>query len=338
MKNKEVSRRDFMRDGAIVAAGVAVGLNAMSKQTVVAAGPGAINTSNILNYNQNMEYRRQGKTNLMVSAVCLGGHSGSDDNQRREIVSRSIDAGINYIDACTGHEVRRDAKALKGRRDKMYLGFSNISEEPRRTNWRTAKKLMQALDNLLKEADLEYADLWRITCLEPGGRHTFNTCCEIAEALGKAKKQGKVRFGGFSTHDRRWIQFMVEYFPQIDCVCFPFTTMTKAAPKDSLFPALKKCDVGAFGIKPFAASSLFRDNREEDNRRARLAIRYILHSNTVIPIPGLNSIEEVDNAVKAVVERRKLDLKEKAELEEAGNEMWAKLPPNYQWLKNWEYV
>ncbi len=338
MKNKEVNRRDFMRDGAIVAAGVAVGLNAMSSQTVVAAGPGAVNTSKILNYNQNMEYRRQGKTNLMVSAVCLGGHSGSDEKERREIVSRSIDAGINYIDACTGHEVRRDAKALKGRRDKMYLGFSNISEEPRRKDWRTAKKLGEALDNLLKEADLEYADLWRITCLEPSGRHTFNTCCEIAEALGKAKKQGKVRFGGFSSHDRRWIKFMVEYFPQIDCVCFPFTSMSKRAPKDSLFPALKKCDVGAFGIKPFAASSLFRGDRDEDNRRARLAIRYILHSNTVIPIPGLNSLQQVDNVAKAVMERRELDLKEKAELQAAGKEIWAKMPPNYQWLKDWEYV
>ncbi len=338
MENKEVSRREFMRDGAIVAAGVAVGLNVMSNQTVIAAGPGAVNTSKIVNYNQNMEYRRQGKTNLMVSAVCLGGHSGSDDKERREIVSRSIDAGINYIDACTGHEVRRDAKALKGRRDKMYLGFSNIGQETRRENWRTAKKLMQALDNLLKETDLEYADLWRITCLEPGGRHTFNTCCEIAEALGKAKKQGKVRFGGFSTHDRRWIKFMVEYFPQIDCVCFPFTTMSKAAPKDSLFAALKKCDVGAFGIKPFAASSLFRGNQEEDYRRARLAIRYILHSNTVIPIPGIDNIQELDNVVKAVKERRELDVKERAELESAANEMWAKLPPHYQWLRDWEYV
>ncbi|MHC4151134.1 MAG: aldo/keto reductase [Planctomycetota bacterium] len=231
-----------------------------------------------------------------------------------------------------------DAKALKGRRDKMYLGFSNIGKEPRRDDYRTAKAMMEGLDELLMEADLDYADFWRITCLEPGGRHTFNTCCEIAEVLEKAKKQGKVRYGGFSTHDRRWIKFMIEYFPQIDAVCFPFTTMTKAAPKDSLFPALKKCDVGAFGIKPFAASSLFKDDPVEDNRRARLAIRYILRSDTVIPIPGLNSISEVDNAAKAVIERRELDMKEQAELQVVGKEMWAKLPQNYQWLKNWEYV
>jgi len=334
MKNKQMSRRDFMREGAVVTAGVAACLGSARGQTV----PGAVKPSNILNCNQNMEYRRQGKTDLMVSAVCLGGHSRSDEKERYEIISRSIDAGINYIDACTGSEVRRDAKALKGRRDKMYLGFSNISMEPRKEDFRTAKSMMKGLDGLLQAANLEYADLWRITCLEPGGRHSFNTALEIAEVLEKAKKQGKIRFGGFSSHDRRWIKFMVEYFPQIDVVCFPFTTMTKTAPKDSLFASLKKCDVGAFGIKPFAASSLFKDNPEENNRRARLAIRYILHSNTVIPIPGLNSIDEVDNAIKAVMERRELDLKEKAELAGAGREMWAKLPQNYQWLKNWEYV
>jgi aryl-alcohol dehydrogenase-like predicted oxidoreductase len=132
---------------------------------------------------------------------------------------------------------------------------------------------------------------------------------------------------------------MIEYFPQIDCVCFPFTTMSKRAPKDSVFEALKKHDVGAFGIKPFAAGSLFsKGDRTERNKRARLAIRYILNTNTVIPIPGLNSIEQVDNAARALMERRKFDVKEKAELENANKQALANLPSNYQWLKNWQYV
>jgi aryl-alcohol dehydrogenase-like predicted oxidoreductase len=325
-----------MRDSAMAAAGVAVGLGAIGRSARTAGA--SVNTSKILNYNPNMEYRRQGKTNLMVSAVCLGGHSKSKQEERNEIVSRAIDVGINYIDACWDSEVKRDAKALKGRRDKMYLALSHGAKEVRNEKFRTAKRLLGSLDELLRDSQQDYTDFWRITCYEPGGRHTFNTACEVVEALEKAKKQGKARFIGFSTHDRRWIKFMIEYFPQIDVVCFPFTTMSKAAPKDSLFPALKKCDVGAFGIKPFAKASLFRGNREEDNRRARLAIRYILHSNTVIPIPGLNSISEVDNAVKAVKERRELDVKERAELEGATSEMWAKLPPHYQWLRDWEYV
>jgi aryl-alcohol dehydrogenase-like predicted oxidoreductase len=321
-----------MRDGAAVAAGVAVGLGAKS----TTAAP--VNTSKILNYNPNMEYRRQGKTNLMVSAVCLGGHSRSNVEERTEIVSRAIDVGINYIDACTKGEVVRDAKALKGRRDKMYLALSHCGKETRNEKYRTAKKLMESLDEVLTDSGQEYTDLWRITCYEPGGRHSFNTACEMIEALEKAKKQGKARFVGFSTHDRDWIKFMIEYFPQVDCVCFPFTTMSKRAQTHSVFDALKKQDVGAFGIKPFAAGSLFTDDRKKNFERARLAIRYILHSNTVVPIPGMNSVEYVDNVAKAVMERRKLDVKETAQLDDANKEAWAKLPANYQWLKKWEQV
>lgn len=338
MDNIRVTRRQFMRDSAMAAAGVAAGLGAVAGRSVQAASGGTVDTSKILNYNPNMEYRRQGKTNLMVSAVCLGGHSGSEDRERHEIVSRCIDAGINYVDSCTKGEVVRDAKALRGRRDKMYMALSHCGQETRNPDYRTAKKLLESLDEVLRDSKEDYTDLWRITCYEPGGRHTFNTACEMVEALEKAKKQGKARFIGFSTHDRRWIKFVIEYFPQIDVVLFPFTTMSKRAQTDSLFPALKKCDVGAFGIKPFAAASLFAGNRTEDDRRARLAIRYILHSNTVIPIPGMNSIREVDNVAEAVTERRKLDLKERAELEKAANETLAKLPSHYQWLKQWEYV
>jgi hypothetical protein len=42
--------------------------------------------------------------------------------------------------------------------------------------------------------------------------------------------------------------------------------------------------------------------------------------------------------VRAVKERRELDNKETATLENATTEAWAKLPEEYQWLKNWEYV
>jgi predicted aldo/keto reductase-like oxidoreductase len=331
MKGNDINRRQFVQGAAATAASVAAGLAAAR------AGEPA-DTSKILSYNPDMEYRRLGKTNLMVSAVGLGGHSRSNDEERREIVTRCLEAGINYIDACWDNEVKRDAKALKGRRDKAYLALSHGAKEVRNEDFRTSKKLLESLDELLKASQQEYTDLWRITCLEPGGRHTFDTACEIVDALEKAKKQGKARFAGFSSHDPRWIKFMIEYFPQVDVVCFPFTTMTKRAPQDSLFEALKKCDVGAFGIKPFAAASLFAAGPEENNQRGRLAIRYILHSNTVVPIPGMNSLKEVDNVIAAVKERRQLDIKESADLEHAGRQAWANLPTSYQWLKDWQYV
>ena len=342
MEKQPVSRRRFMREGTAAAAATAGGLAAAADQRADAAETASaekqIDTSKILSYNENMTYRRQGSTDWMVSEVCLGGHYRGTPENRREIVSRAIHAGINYFDACTKGEVLRDAAALEGRRDKMYLALSHCGREARQEDCRTAKALLAALDEVLLDSKQEYTDLWRITCFEPGGRHDFDTSCEIVEALETAKQQGKARAVGFSSHDRRWIKFMVEYFPAIDAVCFPFTTMSKRAQTDSLFPALKKCDVGAFGIKPFAAGSLFTGDKEEDCQRARLALRYVLHSNTVIPIPGVRNVEEVDNVVKAVQERRELDVAEAGHLKRFSEQTAARLPARYQWLKDWEYV
>ncbi|HQI28615.1 MAG TPA: aldo/keto reductase, partial [Sedimentisphaerales bacterium] len=212
MKNSQITRRQFVQ--STVTAIAAAGLGG----PIARAAQPSVDTSRILNYNPDMEYRRLGKTGLMVSAVCWGGHSRSNDQERSDIITRCIEAGINYIDACWDNEVKRDAKALKGRRDKMYLALSHGAKEVRNEEFRTSKKLLESLDELLRDSGQDYTDLWRITCLEPGGRHTFNTACEIVDALEKAKKQGKARFVGFSSHDRRWIKFMIEYFPQIEVV------------------------------------------------------------------------------------------------------------------------
>ena len=67
-----LTRRQFVRDSALTAAAVAAGLTAT--KTVWAGNPAGEDTGKILNYNQQMEYRRCGKTGMMVSAVALGGH------------------------------------------------------------------------------------------------------------------------------------------------------------------------------------------------------------------------------------------------------------------------
>jgi len=55
-------------------------------------------------------------------------------------------------------------------------------------------------------------------------------------------------------------------------------------------------------------------------------------------MPGMISLQQVDNIALAVKERRELDVAEKADLDQAMNRAWANLPHDYQWLKDWEYV
>jgi aryl-alcohol dehydrogenase-like predicted oxidoreductase len=357
-----ITRRGFVRDFSLTA----VGLAAFTK----AASAGNASSTKPLNFNENMEYRRLGKTGLMVSEVCLGGHwkrigsviggvSESDGwynaiinhpefiQNRKDIVSLCIDSGINYVDACMSAEVLAYSAALKGRRDGMYFGYSWAEKEFRNKEYRTAERIMQSLEEGLKAASLDYVDLWRITCFEQGGEHTYNESEEVVAALDTAKRQGKARFTGVSSHDRRWLKWMAKEYPtQIEVILTPYTAKSKVLPEESLFDVVKKYDVGVFGIKPFASNSLFKGNSapndpyaEEDNERARLAVRYILGNPSITaPIPGLVSRQQVENMVRAVKERRQLDSKETAKLESATTEAWARLPEEYQWLKKWEYV
>jgi len=356
MSDNQVTRREFVRDGMMVAAGAAVGLTATV--TVQAGNPAKADTSKILNYNPDMEYRRCGRTNLMVSAVCLGGHwkrvevvakgHPEFEKNRAEVVSRCIERGVNYIDACTGGEVMAYAKALKGRRDKMYLGYSWYENEVRFPEWRSFDKLKQSFDRGLKQAGLDYVDLWRITCLEGSSQHDDATIDVVVKTLDWAKQSGRARFTGISSHDRPHIRKLIEkHAKQLEVICTPYTAKTKVVEDESgLWAAMKQQDVGWFGIKPFASNSVFKGDSspqsphfEEDNRIARLAIRYILCNPAITaPIPGLITLEQVDNVALAVKERRQLDVQEKAELDRAMDRAWANLPYHYQWLKDWEYV
>ncbi len=312
----------------------------------------------------------------MVSAVCLGGHwkrletmlgagfVGEGYNKqdfdnvnnaaftanRTAVVSRCIEAGINYVDACAGPEILAYAKALRGRRDRMYFGYSWHVRESRFKEFQTADALTRGLEEGMKEAGLDYIDFWRISL--PMTR--IDSLSELRRveqgavaALDKARQAGKIRVGGVSTHNRTWLASLIRQYPeQIEAVLFPYTAATKRMPNHSLFDVIQKHQVGVFGIKPFADNSLFVGNsaldnqhREEDDRRARMAIRYILSNPAITaPIPGLINTHQVDNMVRAIKERRELDLAERAELESFGRHMWTNLRPHYRWLRDWEYV
>ena len=367
-----LTRRRFIRDSAVASAGLATGIVPMTVNRLSAVQQAEI--SKTRSYNPQMEYRRLGKTGLWVSAVCLGGHwkridkiigsvdtfascenmgspSREDmaafDKNRRDVVSRCIDVGINLVDFAGCVEPDAYGRALKGRRESMYTAWSLGAQEMRHPEHRQAKVLIEMLKDGLRRTGLAYADIWRIMMLERGGRHTEGEVQELIKALETARKQGLCRFTGISTHDRRWAKTLIEAYPDtIQVLVTPYTADSRELPKDSLFDTLRKHDVGVLGIKPFASNSLFKGNGSpdsphaaEDDRRAQMAIRYILANPAITaPIPGLVSIHQGDNMAQAIRQRRRLDTAERAQLKAATKEMWAKLPADYAWLNDWKYV
>ncbi|MHC4230206.1 MAG: hypothetical protein ACYSW0_22460, partial [Planctomycetota bacterium] len=131
-KAGELTRRKLMRDGAAVAAGLAASLGASGCKTTEVSKA----VEKTRSYNPEMKYRPLGKTGLSISVVCMGGHwkrvdkmvpgvfkqkswlSADLDSEgfkknRRDVVTRCIERGINYIDACTLQEVMAYSEALR---------------------------------------------------------------------------------------------------------------------------------------------------------------------------------------------------------------------------------
>ncbi|HOW66985.1 MAG TPA: aldo/keto reductase [Verrucomicrobiota bacterium] len=374
MKTRSLTRRQFVRDTMLSAAVVTTGLSSISVRTMLAADKDQDAVRKTRSYNPDMDYRRLGKTGLWVSAVCLGGHwkridkvigakgelnpyeaptdaailSPFEEN-RRQVVSRCIERGVNLIDLAGDSEAEVYARALRGRREQMYLAYSHPSSELRVPENRSAKKLLELLDAGLKRCQLDYVDIWRLMALERGGQHSQADVEAMITALDTARKQGKCRYTGLSTHDRKWAKMLIETYPDVvQVLVFPYTAGSKELPAESLFDAIRQYDVGTLGIKPFSSNAIFKGDgsiqhleADHDNRLARLTLRYILNNPLITaPIPGLISSQQVDNVAQAIQEHRKgdLSLEEHSELQQATQTMWANLSPDYHWLRNWEYV
>lgn len=358
MARDSVTRRKFVKDSAAVAAGAAVGAGlagekaeAAKKETVPS------DPTKTRSYNENMEYRRLGRTDLWISALSIGGHwkkipygYGTDDfkKNRKEVLYACMDHGINYIDACWDHEVIAYGEAVRERREEIFFGYSFGAHESRFKKWGGSLKTMkEGFDMGLKAGGLDYVDLWRITMHEQTRRHNTQEEIEIAmQALEWAKKSGRARFTGVSTHDRPWIAEAVEKYPQLEVIVTPYTAGSRKKPKGSMFDAFRAKDVGFIGIKPFASGSVFKSRgvpdsstKEQDDERARMVLRYVLCCDELTAaIPGLITIDQVKNAAKAVTERREFTATEQAQYDEITKDMWANLPKDYTWLCDWEWV
>src|ERR1700744_362337 len=146
--------------------------------------------------------KRFGKTDVQISALGLGGHhlgSASNETAAIQIVKEAIEGGITFFDNCweyhRGKSENWMGKALKGSRDKVFL-MTKVC-----THGRDADLAMQMLHESLRRLQTDHLDLWQIhgvtfdndpdLFIRPGG---------AAEALERAKKEGKVRFVGFTGH------------------------------------------------------------------------------------------------------------------------------------------
>ncbi len=138
--------------------------------------------------------RQLGKTGVEVSTLALGGMFDTINNQL--LLRQSLNWGVNFWDTAEvygnglseegyGHFLSRNPDARKG----IFLTTKLRPREP--------KAMTEDLDKCLKRLSTDYVDLFYVHAINDFSEMTAK---QFKEWASGAKKAGKVKLFGFSTH------------------------------------------------------------------------------------------------------------------------------------------
>ncbi len=247
-----------------------------------------------------MKKIRLGRTDLEVSRIGIGGiplQRPSEENAV-ELVKYALDQGINLIDTSRhyGTSEERIGKAIKGRREEVIMitrQSSTVAEE--------AKKHLQKSFEIL---NTDYLDIWEFHNV---GKDKYELLLKEGSAFDiakKAQKAGKIKFIGLTSHCIETMEKAIKS-ELFDVVLFPFNFVNNEA-VDNLIPLAKKFDIGFTAMKPFAGGRL---------QNASLVMKYLLQFDTVVPVPGFEEIEEIDEVIRIIDENIRLSKEETYQIE-----------------------
>jgi predicted aldo/keto reductase-like oxidoreductase len=166
-----------------------------------------------------MERRKLGKTGESLSIVGFGGIAVKDEepSAAKQLVAQAVqEHGINYFDVAPsyGNAEERLGPALEPYRNEVFLAC--------KTGQRTASEAEEELHASLQRLRTDHFDLYQL--------HAVTTLEEVETILGpggaletfiKARREGKIRFLGFSAHSEEAAISLMTRF-NFDTILFPF--------------------------------------------------------------------------------------------------------------------
>ena len=250
-----------------------------------------------------VQYRVLGKTGEKVSAIGLGGwHLGLPavtEKTAIRIVRHALDSGINFLDNSwdynDGKSEVRMGKALRdGYREMAFLmtkidGRSKI-EATRQLDESLRRLKTDRIDLVQHHEVIRYDDPHRI--FDPKGANA---------ALIEARKQGKIRYIGFTGHKDPHIHLHMldvarEHGFSFDTVQMPLNVMDAhyRSFEKLVLPELVKSKIGVLGMKSMGNGIILKSRKVT----AVECLRYALNLPTSVVITGCDSMKILEQALE----------------------------------------
>jgi aryl-alcohol dehydrogenase-like predicted oxidoreductase len=204
-----------------------------------------------------MQYRRLGKSNLKVSALCLGTMMFADQTdivEARAIVADAREHGVNYIDTADVYSLgaceTMVGELLKGERHQWVLATKLGNPMTKGINDRHFSRtwMLREIEHSLQRLQTDHVDILYL--------HRDVNGMDLEEplrALDAMLQAGKIRAWGVSNY-RGWrIAEMVRIAGQLGMpgpiVCQPYYNLLNRMPEVEILPA---CDYYGIGVTPYS--------------------------------------------------------------------------------------
>jgi aryl-alcohol dehydrogenase-like predicted oxidoreductase len=235
-----------------------------------------------------------------VSALGLGGyHLGLVSSVREavKIVHGAIDAGITFMDTAweyhDGESEDRLGRAIEDRRERVFL-MTKVC-----THGRDATVAMRQLHQSLKRLRTDYLDLWQVhECVYYSEPDMHFARGGVIDALDRAKREGKVRYVGFTGHKNPAIhlQMLSHGYPfdscQLPLNCFDASFESF---EQRVLPELHRQRIAALGMKSLGGEG---DAVKKRAVRVEDAMRYAMSLPVATTISGIDSMRVLSQNVR----------------------------------------
>jgi predicted aldo/keto reductase-like oxidoreductase len=240
-------------------------------------------------------------SSVKISALGFGGHhigDAEDQSTATKLVSEAIDGGVTFFDNCWEYHRGKTedwmGAALKGKRDRVFL-MTKVC-----THGRDKDLALRMLEQSLRRLQTDHLDLWQIHGVSfDNDPDLFIRKNGAAEALEQAKKQGKVRFVGFTGHKDPAIHLKMlrTNFP-FDSVQMPLNAFdaTFRSFQREVVPEATRRGIAILGMKPFSGNG---DPIKKGVVSAEEALRYAMSvPGVTVTITGMEKPEVLRQNLK----------------------------------------
>ena len=295
-----MDRRRFLQTAAVTTL-----MASISKKASHAAATGTVPT------------RVLGRTGEKVSMVGIGGyHIGVPNEQDAiRVIRTALDSGVSFLDNCWdyngGQSEVRMGKALRdGYRQKAFL-MTKI-------DGRTKQAASQQLEESLRRLQTDHIDLLQFhEVIRDEDPDRIFAKGGGMEAVVEAKKQGKVRFIGFTGHKSPDIHlkmlntaFAHDFI--FDAVQMPLNVMDAHfnSFEKKVLPVLVEHKIGVLGMKPMGDKIILKSKTATPIE----CLHYAMNLPTSVVITGCDSIDILHQAIEAARSFRPMNSSEVAAL------------------------